>query len=295
MQTIFDVTLVTYDTFPNLTDDDRILLAALEANGMRTRAAVWSDASVDWSLSPITVLRSPWDYFRRIDEFKQWLDATEPATTFINSADVVRWNMHKSYLRDLAARGVPVVPTHYVEQGLQPDIHAICERRGWREIVIKPCIGGSAYLTKRFAMENASPAVEHLKALTAIQDAMIQPYLPAVESSRERALVFIGGAYSHAGLKAPFNAGPAGGEKAATPFVPAQDEVDFASTVIAALDALPDYARVDFVVTGNGPLVMEVELIEPALYFSFRPEAAGMLAHILIRRCREASALTYTR
>jgi hypothetical protein len=185
------------------------------------------------------------------------LDASEPKTTFVNSADVVRWNMHKGYLRDPADRGVPVVPTHYVERNERPDIHAICERRGWSEILIKPYIGGSAYLTKRFAVEDVSSnAVEHLTALTGIQDAMIQPYLPAVKSSRERALVFIDGAYSHTGLKAPFNAGPVGGEEAAVPFVPARDEIDFARSVIAALDTIPDDARVDFVVTGDGPLVM---------------------------------------
>ncbi|MDQ6827076.1 MAG: hypothetical protein M3Z14_07765 [Candidatus Eremiobacteraeota bacterium] len=281
----FDVTLVTCDAFPNLMTDDQLLREALEDRGLDVRAAIWSDETVNWALSRLTVLRSTWDYHFRIEEFKRWLDSVETQTEVTNPAPIVRWNMHKGYLEDLARRDVPIAPTIFLRQGSAVDVRALGDVRGWHEIVIKPCVSGSAYHAQRFLGDAmAVDGAAHLAMLLRMQDVMVQPYMPAVETSGERALVFIGGTFSHAALKAPFSSGLSAGKLTAPKYYPTEEEVAFATRVVATLDVVPAYARVDFVVTESGPVVMELELIEPALYFSFEPKAAGRLADVFMAR-----------
>src|ERR1700743_2760695 len=116
----YDVLLVTYDKFPHLTPDDQILERTLEAHGLRVRGAAWDDPGVDWSRARLAVLRSTWDYFLRPAEFSRWLDDVTARTTLLNPLPLVRWNFHKGYLLDLAARGIATVPTRLVRRAEAP-------------------------------------------------------------------------------------------------------------------------------------------------------------------------------
>ena len=85
--------------------------------GVAASVSVWSDPSVDWSATPLCLLRSTWDYHGRYAEFMAWVDRVTAVTVVRNDPALVRWSAHKSYLRDLAERGVPVVPTRWLRQG----------------------------------------------------------------------------------------------------------------------------------------------------------------------------------
>lgn len=280
----YDVTLVTYSKFPDLVPDDFFLRDALAERGFTVRAAVWDDPSVDWSASKVTVCRSLWDYFRKPLEFEAWIERVNVQTHLLNSAQTMKWNMHKGYLLDLLSRGIQTVPTHFCSAGTFVDVAAVCKANDWPDVVIKPAISGSSVGARRLKREQfGREAQDHIEDLLKHGDVMIQPYLAAVETERERSCIFIGDAFTHAILKAPFNAGAAGDvETRELRADLSNEEFDFARSVLDVLDEPTVYARVDFVPTGSGPQLMELELIEPSLFFEFAPHAAQSFADVLL-------------
>ena len=189
---------------------------------------------------------------------------------------------------DLEARGISVVPTEFVNRYAQANLAELCEARGWGEIVIKPCIAGNAFGVRRFDLLQASrDARAYLCELAGDRDAMIQPFLREVEREGERSLVFIGGEFSHATRKELFSTGPAGGQGLETVHDSHPAEIAFAQRVCDALPAGALYARVDLVLAATGWLVMEVELIEPVLFFRFAPASADLLADVLLRKLND--------
>ncbi len=271
-----DVTVLTYDRYPALHDDDRLFAQALRGRGASVRAAVWDDPSVDWSASPVAVFRSTWNYFEHPQAFTAWLDRAQRLTRLVNAAETVRWNADKSYLLELQARGVPVIPSEIVAAAHPRPIGDLCRERSWGDVVVKPAISGASFRTQRFSA-GGDAAQAHASALLAGgRDVLVQPYLPQVEREGEYALIYFGDVFSHAVRKLPFNGVPPDGLEAPVD-VPAPWKA-LAESILRCLPELPAYARVDLVPGGDGPLLMELELIEPTLFFRARPESAGLLA-----------------
>jgi len=105
------VAFATSEQVAHLTSDDRLLVDALTEHGVWAEAAVWNEAAVDWEMYAAVVIRSTWDYHLRLDEFLAWLDRLERLNVKVfNAPSLVRWNSEKGYLRDLADRGIPIVP-----------------------------------------------------------------------------------------------------------------------------------------------------------------------------------------
>jgi glutathione synthase/RimK-type ligase-like ATP-grasp enzyme len=276
------VALVTCAYLPGLDPDDRLLAAALAARGARVEAAVWDDGAVDWSGYDLAVLRSTWDYPRRAGEFVAW---ARTVPRLANPAGVVAWNSDKRYLGRLAAAGVPVVPTTWIT----PDAP-------WTptegEIVVKPAVSAGGIDTGRYDL--ADPAQRDLAAghVARLQAAgrlvMVQPYLGAVDTAGETAVLFLGGRYSHAIRKGPLLTGPDLGvdglfrQEDVAAREPAPAERALADRALGALpfpvtDLL--YARVDLVPGPTGePVVIEVELVEPSLFLAHADGAADRLA-----------------
>ena len=260
-------------------DDAPLLLDALESAGIDAAPAMWDDASVDWSTFDLVVIRSTWDYAERPHEFARWADRVEQATTLANPAAVVRWNLDKHYLADLARRGVPVVPTNFLEPGASRDeiaasVTAAETRRGG-QVVVKPCVSAGSKDTVRHSAANATAAVDHAAALLAQgRSVMVQPYLDAVDELGETGMLFFAGSYSHAfrkaALLAPDGAPPEGlfAPERITDRHPAADELRLAAQVLAATREVIDdellYARVDVLRDADGaPMLLELELVEP--------------------------------
>jgi glutathione synthase/RimK-type ligase-like ATP-grasp enzyme len=267
-----DVVLVTFAGLPGGWEDDHLLAAALAQRGATVRFACWDDPSVQWSSVGVAVIRSTWDYHRRLDAFLGWADYAAAATHLVNDARTVRWNAHKGYLLELADAGVPVVPTTVVPAGTS---HGL----GAGEWVVKPAVSAGAERTTRDATQ------ADLDALTADTDALVQPYLAAVEAG-EVSIVCIGGEPVHAVRKIPkpgdFRTQEQHG--AAVEVIPvAQPHRALAAAALASLESAPSYARVDVVDTEEGPLLMELELIEPSLWFREAPETADRLADLLLK------------
>jgi glutathione synthase/RimK-type ligase-like ATP-grasp enzyme len=282
------VALATCRDLPGLDADDQPLLGLLAERGVGAEAAIWDDPAVDWAAFDLVVLRSPWDYTDRPADFVAWA-ASVPALA--NPADVVAWNVDKRYLGELAAAGVPVVPTAYVAPG-EP-LGPLSEG----EVVVKPTVSAGSRDTLRLADRAAVEA--HLAAIHAsARTAMVQPYLPAVDEAGETACVFVGGRFSHAARKGPLL--PLGRSLVDGLYAPetmtareaTADELEVAHAALAAVPGAGEllYARVDLLLDPAGrPVVLEVELVEPSLFLAIGA-AHGRLADAVARRVGQPAA-----
>jgi hypothetical protein len=177
-----------------------------------------------------------------------------------------------------------VVPTEHVPQGPAFDLVSCCRARGWEDVVIKPAIGASSKGAARFAAADLAIAGQaHLDLLLAGGDALLQPFQAAVESERERSLVFLGGVFSHAFSKPAFLRGIGDGCGEVL-HRPTAQERTVAARVLAAAPGPVAYARVDIVPTPDGPHLMELELIEPDLGLRLQPGGPAALAAALFTK-----------
>jgi glutathione synthase/RimK-type ligase-like ATP-grasp enzyme len=272
-------------------DDEPLLVAALAARGVTARTADWADPAVDWS-ADLVLVRSTWDYARRRAEFLAWAERVEQVATLLNPAAVLTWNTDKTYLRDLAAAGVPVVPTGWVG----PGDDAVAAVAAWPgDVVVKPAVSAGARDTARFAPADREAAVGHVRALVdGGRTAMVQPYLDRLDGEGETGLVYLDGAYSHAfGKAALLAAGPLGeglfAEETITAREATAEQRALADRVAAwAADRSGGpllYARVDLVPGADGaPQVIELELTEPSLNLAVADTAADRFADAVVAR-----------
>jgi hypothetical protein len=280
------VVLVTGCDMPVADLETPLLTEALRAEGVAAEIAVWREPR-DWGRASLVLLRTPWDYPDHLQEFLAWTAQVAAVTRLRNGAEVVRWNLHKSYLLDLQARGVPIVPTRWVRHGERIDApRAIAEAArqfAARELVVKPAVGLNARGTLR-ADADSRQLADHLSGLLSLGDALIQPFVPSVLEAGEHSLIFLGGEFSHAVRKTPRDGDYRvqhnhGGSSAL--YTPAAREISAARAALAVAPGKTTYARVDMVYFGDEPAVMELELIEPELFLRFWEPSAVAFAQAI--------------
>ncbi|GIH05080.1 ATP-grasp domain-containing protein [Rhizocola hellebori] len=264
--------------------DDQLVIPALAALGIEAVAAVWDDPAVDWPSFDATVLRSPWDYATRRDEFVRW---ARRVPRLANSVDVVEWNTDKRYLGELAASGVPVTPTTFIapsEMWLPPTADG--------EYVIKPSISAGSKDTGRYGPGHRDEAIAHVSRLQRDRRVvMVQPYLSAVDTYGETALLYFADPasgrliFSHAIRKGPMLEGPDVGveglykPETISARVPSQEELAVAEAVLMTLPGGLLYARIDLIPDPDGnPVLLEVELTEPSLFLEHSDGAPARFA-----------------
>jgi glutathione synthase/RimK-type ligase-like ATP-grasp enzyme len=279
------IALLTADPSYPVVDVDRdVTVDALDGVGVEHTLVPWT-AEVAWGHFDLVVLRSTWDYTTSLGPFLTVLEDIASQTTLVNPLEVVRWNVDKRYLADLAQAGLPVTPGRYLAAG--DDVRAVVGATPL-PLVVKPVVSAGAKNTRRHDDHRSAEA--HASALleTGVT-VLVQPYLPAVDDEGETGLVFIGGRYSHAFRKAAILS-PTDGlpitvadvlveritprQATTEQLVVAQRVVDWLQQRFGTLL----YARVDLLPTAQGPVVLEVELVEPNLFFSVQPSTAGAFA-----------------
>jgi hypothetical protein len=283
-----DVALVTCAALPGLYPDDRHLLHALRAAGLNAEPLIWEDPHQDWGAPRLAVIRSAWDYSFRRDQFVTWAERAAAKTTLWNSARMVRWNTHKSYLCDLARRGVSVVPTLLLAAGSTANLSGLLEERGWEDAVLKAAVAQSGRYALFMPRERRAAGQAHLARLLPHEDMLVQPYVRSVTTSGELSLVFIEGGFTH-GVRKRAALGDFrvhddyGGSVHRDQ--PTEAELATACTAIAAAGEPLHYARVDLVAGADGtPMIMEFEVIEPELFFRQSPEALERFTASILRQ-----------
>lgn len=277
---------------PMLALDDAHLVAALRGLGALPVLADWEARPPGALKDGLTLIRSPWNYHRKRAAFAAWLDEAErERIALLNPAPVVRRNMNKHYLIDLAAAEVDVVPTARVPYGALARMGDLAPPSPSGEYVLKPLIGASGEHTYKLGGALAPPE-ELLAAFGAGDEFLLQPYLPEILTEGEVSLVYFAGRYSHAVLKRA-----AKGEfrvqvewgGSVEPARPTERMIETGAAALAALSSPGEdipYGRVDGVLSGGRFLVMEVELVEPELFFAYSPGATHRFAENLIARAK---------
>lgn len=265
------VALITCRVLPEPDFDEDLLLKALAHAGVDAEMLAWDDGG-DPGAYDLCVLRSCWNYFEQPDAFLDWIARADRATVLSNDISVLRWNLHKRYLLELEAAGVPVIPTAWVDRGSEIDLQELMTARGWDHVVVKPAVSAGSFQTQQFRIDTVVQAQSFLNTLVRERDAMVQRFMSAVETSGERALVWIDGELTHAVRKLPRFADGVEQVSEAIPISVAERAVADRALSCVKGDLL--YGRVDVVDDDNGnPVVSELELLEPSLFLLQYPPA----------------------
>jgi hypothetical protein len=279
-----DVALATCRTLPEPDPDAAPLLDALVHAGVDAAFGAWDDPTFPWSSARLTLLRSTWNYPTAPDAFLSWAERVALVSELWNPIAAVRFDLHKRYLLDLEARGVPVAPTVLVRRGDPTPLAAILDAKRWDDVVIKPAISAASFRTLRAGRNELERGEAHLRVLARERDVLVQSYLPSVEGYGERSLIWVDGALTHAVRKTPRFSGES--ESVSTAAVSMSEaEKRLALRALACVEIPLLYARIDMTPGPSGePVLMELELIEPSLFFDQGAEALERLVAGVVKR-----------
>jgi len=267
---------LTLDETGDYVIDDEHAIMPLNALGWQVSTVSWRQTHTPWSDFDIVIIRSTWDYWNDVTTFLATLEEIDRETRLVNPLDLVRWNLAKTYMRDLQKRGIGIVPTLWPDT-LQADSFATL--RGSMdvdEIVVKPVVGANGQDAFRVSKSDSAERLASIAARFHNRDCMVQPFMPSIIKEGEYSLFFFGGIYSHSILKIPAESEFRSQEERGAEIRSVEPEKMLLKRARQTLDSLspsPLYARVDFVRHEDDFLVMELELIEPSLYLRMDPSA----------------------
>jgi hypothetical protein len=266
--------------------DDELAVLPLARRQVKVDTIPWNRPGVDWRQYALVVVRSAWDYQHHADEFVGVLEEIErQGVRLENGSEIARWNMRKTYLRELAARGIETVPTFWRE-GLAPgELVPLFEELRSREAVIKPVTSGNAQGAWRLDAESARAQATEIEAYYAGRPLMMQPFEPGIVEEGEFSAIYLNGTHSHSILKVPkrgdFRVQEEYGSKIAS-IAPEPALLAAGDAAIAAVGQKLLYARADFVRSGDAFRLMELELVEPSLYLRTDPAAPDRFAEAIV-------------
>lgn len=268
--------------------EDELVIDALKQKKLNVIKKSWSDPDYDWSLCRAVLFRTTWDYFDRFGEFSHWLKTIESKVVCINDLSTILWNMDKRYLIEMAQKGIRSVDTYILPKGKVVNLKRTLEDHGLSEAILKPVVSGAARHTYRITKENIDDMEQKLSDLIKQEDFMLQPFQKNIMSDGELSLMVIDGKVTHAVRKiaaeGDFRVQDDHGGTVVS-HQPDEDEIQFAEQAILACDPKPIYARVDIIRDNDDKLsLMELELIEPELFFRFHRPAAFALAEAIYQR-----------
>jgi glutathione synthase/RimK-type ligase-like ATP-grasp enzyme len=264
------IAIATCQKLPDLTENDRLLIPIFEEKGHTLNAEIWDNPEVQWSAYDLVLIRSTWDYYLKPVEFQSWVSQfVHTKTQLLNSPEIILQNTHKFYLKTLSDKGIAIIPTRF-----SSDEIAIESLQIWEKVVIKPAISAGSHETEVF--ETAHLSQETLNMKIGEGDWLIQPFLEEIKESGEISMLFFGGEFSHAIQKVPKSGDFRVQKQFGSQYIhfePSVHLIQQAKHTVEITGRKAVYARVDGVMTERGFLLMEVEMIEPDLFFEY--EAAG--------------------
>ena len=291
----FDVVLLTDSRYvnpkkidpyiQNVLKEDRLVMDGLEKLNLRTIKKDWNDTNFNWSSTKSAIFRSTWDYFDQFSNFRNWLDIVKDQCYLINPYGQINWNLDKHYLLDLQKLDLPIVESIFVSKKTQLNLETISKSKNWKDIVIKPTISGAARHTYHLKNDEIKKFQDKWLSLTNNEDFMVQEFQKNILSTGEIAVMLFGGEYSHSVLKkakkGDFRVQDDFGGSVEI-INPSLEIIELAEKTVKSLKTMPLYARVDIIFDNDSnPVISELELIEPELWFRFKEESAYKLAEIV--------------
>lgn len=277
--------IITYEakgsySASNVADEDQVLASILDEIAIAYKFEIWSDKTVDWSQYTCLLLKSPWDYFDRYEDFLNWCKQIQDlGIPVYNDLETVIWNSDKRYLKEIEEKGFSIVKTSFLEKGNNAaDVFACFALFGVQDLIFKPTVSGGAKHTLRINLSDFNSKKEQIDDLLRQEAFMVQPFVKEIVAVGEYSYIFFNGKFSHAVLKSVKSGDFRvqhffGGE--ITTIQPRGSELTYPESLVEAFAKDTLYARVDGVWIGEEFLLMELELIEPYL-FLFTSEAAKL-------------------
>ncbi|WP_291102149.1 MULTISPECIES: ATP-grasp domain-containing protein [unclassified Flavobacterium] len=264
------IALLTCEKLPDLNPEDQKLIPELAKHNITATAVIWDDKTINWSDFDYLIFRNIWDYFEKETKFNIWLEQIEKlGIKTLNTIDIIKQNKHKFYLRELEKQGISILPTLFIEKTNNLQVESIIPNH-WEKAVLKPAFSAGSYLTEVFEVADIQEINEKYKTISQEKELLLQEFMPQIQTLGETSFIFFNKKFSHAVNKKPVD----GDFRVQTLFggkynlvQPGQELIEKAQKVI---DTFPDkllYARVDGIVIENELHLMEVECIEPDLYF----------------------------
>jgi glutathione synthase/RimK-type ligase-like ATP-grasp enzyme len=271
------ISFVTYNEKPALTPDDELLAAYFRTKGISVSPAAWNDDAVDWKQYDVIVLRSTWDYHKKIDHFNSWLDKLHQLGCYVlNPVAIIKLNQNKKYLTHLLGQGKHIPPFVFYRQNSAASLDQILVTNQWEKAVVKPAVSGGSFNTWITSGSTAKSAQAEFERMLAAGDVIVQKFMNEIVEQGELSLMFFNKIFSHAVLKRATQ----GDFRVQSQFggtvksvVPDEDIIQYATSLLADIDEPLLYARVDGVVSGGQFYLMELELIEPALFMVYHPDS----------------------
>lgn len=292
MTSLLRIAFLTYCGHSDLTADDRLAAVALEEQGITVEAVPWDhpDALSRLQSFDAVVVRSTWNYTEEYHRFLRWIDQVQSSNIhLLNGPKVLRWNSDKIYLRELEAQGHAVLPTRWIDHGCTVNLGEALESLHATRAIVKPRVSATAWGLFLTTLDQAHDDQHKLEELLLQHDVMLQPFADEITERGEWSLVFFGGLYSHAVIKRA----KSGDHRVQSNFGGTHTSARPSDLLRAAAQAVVDqcaqeapllYARVDGIERDDRLVIMELELIEPELFFRADPDAALRFAQALMHR-----------
>lgn len=279
---------LTMDNLDDFESYDHLLVEPFADLGWKTDFVSWRKENVDWNAYDAVIIRSPWDYQHDPEAFMTVLEKIDQSSAQLeNSLELVRQNINKTYLRDLQNRGIDIVPTLWRESYSSDMYHTFFDELQTHEVVIKPVVSAGADNTFRLNGQTDTCIIDKLHTIFDDRPFMVQPFMPNIVEEGEFSLFFFGDTYSHTILKTPkkedFRVQEEHGGQLRK-VNPEPQLLNHAHEILRTITPPPLYTRIDSVRTEDDAFaLMELELIEPSLYFNMDPESPQLFARIFDR------------
>ncbi len=264
---------------------DHLLFEPLAERGWSVEEISWRNKQVNWGQFEAVVVRSPWDYQKDPEAFFDVLQKIDESSARLeNKLDLIKWNIDKTYLRDLEHKGIEIVPSIWEETFSLNRYQEFFDELKAEEIIIKPTVSAGADDTFRIQQKDSERYTHQLTDLFHQRPFIVQPFMPNIIEEGEFSLFYFGDRYSHTILKTPeqddfrVQEEHGGRLKKVTPETALQT---LGKQILDQIEPEPLYTRIDFVRTAKNTFaLMELELIEPSLYFNMDPESPGRFAEV---------------
>ena len=278
--------ILTCARLPELLESDQKLIPLFAKENIAAKAVIWDDESVDWTEFDYLIFRNTWDYYQKEIAFNLWLDKIESlGIKTLNPISIIQKNKHKFYLKELENQGISILPTIFLEKNSTSNLQTLIPE-SWEKIVIKPAFSAGSYLTKLIDRSELESIQTEFKEHLETKDFLLQEFRQEIKELGETSFIFFNGKFSHAVNKKPIENDFRVQIQYGGKYSLIQPNADLLLQAELVLSKIPEkllYARVDGIVIENKLHLMEIELIEPDLYFDLADGARERFVEAFLR------------
>ncbi len=280
------IAILTCEKLPDLNPEDQNIIVELAKHNIVAKAVIWDDKTVNWTDFDYLIFRNTWDYFEKETEFKIWLDQIEKlGIKTLNPIAIIQQNIHKFYLRDLQKLGVTILPTVFIDKTNHLDLTELIPSH-WKRAVIKPAFSAGSYLTEVFDVSEIQVINEKYKSIATEKELLLQEFMPEIQTIGETSFIFFNKKFSHAVNKKPVDGDFRVQSLFGGQYTLVQPNTTLIEKAQKIVNTFPDhllYARVDGIIMNSELHLMEIECIEPDLYFNLSENALQRFVNAIVK------------